>query len=307
MTVLLQLTTGHPIPPWVGAARVSNSTWKWNTGSSVSSTFWAKGEPSIYGDCATLRSGSVPGMSSCPCYNQQPALCKLKPKLCNDGDFGGASVRFGTINSPGFPNQYYNNLDCYYQLRSPTTTYITITFDPVKIENYFDYVDIFDGGNKTKLIGQMDTYMPSTNTFESTTNSMLVYFHTDSMVTDVGWSAQWSAKVKSSPIVQNGTSGEMSSPNYPNNYGPFLEQMYLINSDGNSSIFAMFDAFRTESNYDYLEIYDGGDIQSKLLANFSGANLATNTVQTTTNRMTMRFITDGSLQFFGWHMIWNNV
>ncbi|VDO22740.1 unnamed protein product [Haemonchus placei] len=194
MTALLQLTTGHAIPPWVGAARVSNSTWKWNTGSSVSSTFWAKGEPSIYGDCATLRSGSAPGMSSCPCYNQQPALCKLKPKL-----------------------------------------------------------------------------------------------------------------VKSSPIVQNGTSGEMSSPNYPNNYGPFLEQMYLINSDGNSSIFAMFDAFRTELNYDYLEIYDGGDIQSKLLANFSGANLATNTVQTTGNRMTMRFITDGSLQFFGWHMIWNNV
>uniref|UniRef100_A0A0N4VYV8 CUB domain-containing protein n=1 Tax=Haemonchus placei TaxID=6290 RepID=A0A0N4VYV8_HAEPC len=72
-------------------------------------------------------------------------------------------------------------------LRSPASTYITITFDPVKIENYFDYVEIFDGGNKTKLIGHK-------NTFESTTNNMLVYFHTDSMVTDVGWSAQWSAK-----------------------------------------------------------------------------------------------------------------
>ncbi|KAK6024939.1 hypothetical protein OSTOST_09173, partial [Ostertagia ostertagi] len=73
-------------------------------------------EPSIYGDCATLRAGSSPGMASCPCYNQQPALCKMKPKLCNDGNFGGPNIRSGTITSPGFPTQYYNNLDCYYQI-----------------------------------------------------------------------------------------------------------------------------------------------------------------------------------------------
>ncbi|KAK6014404.1 CUB domain protein, partial [Ostertagia ostertagi] len=70
-------------------------------------------------------------------------------------------------------------------------------------------------------------------------------------------------------------------------------------------IFIMFDTFRTESNYDYLEIYDGGDMQSKLLANFSGPSLPENTVQTTGSKLTMRFITDGALQFFGWHMIWN--
>ncbi|RCN31143.1 hypothetical protein ANCCAN_23083 [Ancylostoma caninum] len=70
-------------------------------------------EPSIYGDCATLRSS---GMTACPCYNQQPALCKFKPQLCNGGEFGGPNVRSGTIISPGYPDQYYNNLDCYYQI-----------------------------------------------------------------------------------------------------------------------------------------------------------------------------------------------
>ncbi|KAK6046705.1 hypothetical protein COOONC_15790, partial [Cooperia oncophora] len=70
-------------------------------------------------------------------------------------------------------------------------------------------------------------------------------------------------------------------------------------------IFAMFDTFRTEANFDYLEIYDGGDMQSKLLANFSGASLPENTLKTSGNQMTMRFITDGAMQYFGWHMIWN--
>ncbi|KAK6046583.1 hypothetical protein COOONC_15912 [Cooperia oncophora] len=54
-----------------------------------------------------------------------------------------------------------------------------------------------------------------------------------------------------------------------------------------------------------LEIYDGGDMQSKLLANFSGASLPENTLKTSGNQMTMRFITDGAMQYFGWHMIWN--
>ncbi|KAK6044659.1 hypothetical protein COOONC_17836 [Cooperia oncophora] len=103
------------IPPWMGATRISNSVFRWINGTTVSYTFWAKDEPSIYGDCATLRTG---GMASCPCYNQQPALCKLKPKLCNDGNFGGPSTRQGTITSPGYPTQYYNNLDCYYQIQS---------------------------------------------------------------------------------------------------------------------------------------------------------------------------------------------
>ncbi|PIO69789.1 CUB domain protein [Teladorsagia circumcincta] len=113
---------------------------------------------------------------------------------CNDGDFGGRNIRSGTINSPGYPTQYYNNLDCYYQIEGPVDTYITITFTTVMMESFYDYIEIFDGENTTKVIGEIDTWMPIKNTFESTTNHMLVYFHTDAITTDVGWSAQWNVK-----------------------------------------------------------------------------------------------------------------
>lgn len=305
INALLQLTNGNRLPAWVAATRTSNSLWKWSNGITVSSTFWAIGEPSIYGDCATLRAGSNPGMTACPCYNQQPALCKLKPDLCNGGQFGGVNIRSGSINSAGFPNQYYNNLDCYHQIEGPPGTYITITFDTFIVENLLDYVEVYNGNSTAgALIGDMDRPMPSQTTFESTSNQMLVYFHTDSMITDKGWSAQWRAKPNSPAITQSGSDGVMSSPNYPSNYDPFAEQMYYINADQNSRIFATFDTFRTEDNVDYLEVYDGGDMQSKLLANFSGSSLNENTLQTTGNTMTMRFMTDGAMQYFGWHMYW---
>ncbi|VDL80329.1 unnamed protein product [Nippostrongylus brasiliensis] len=256
---------GSLYPPWVGATRGSNKSWNWSTGLSVSKSLWASGEPSIYGDCATLRAGSSPGMTACPCFNLQPALCKIKPKLCNGGNFGAPNVRSGSLNSPGFPVQYYNNLDCNYDITGPEGTYITITFDTFLVESFFDYVEIY-GGNSSELIGTIDYSMPTKSTFESPNNLMRVYFHSDSQTTDVGWSAHWNAKIYSTPVVQSGSNGEMSSPNYPNDYDAFTEQMYYVTSTEGTKIFAAFDSFRTEPDYDYLEIYDGGDMTSKLLA-----------------------------------------
>ncbi|EYC03668.1 hypothetical protein Y032_0092g2551 [Ancylostoma ceylanicum] len=302
LSALTNLVTNQRLPPWMGASRSSSGTWRWNTGVSVSSTYWAKSEPSIYGDCATLRSS---GMTACPCYNQQPALCKFKPQLCNGGKFGGPNVRSGTINSPGYPDQYYNNLDCYYQIEGPAGTYITITFDPFDVENYFDYVEVYDGNTTSKLIGDIDTPRPSKDTFESTTNQMLVYFHTDGMSTDKGWLATWNAKKDTPAVNQLGTNGEMSSPNYPGEYDRFLEQMYYATSPENTAINITFDAFSTELNYDYLEIYDGSGIRAPLIANLSGHNAIGN-LYTSGNRLTMRFMTDGGIQFSGWHMLWNS-
>ncbi|KAK6754980.1 hypothetical protein RB195_013759 [Necator americanus] len=301
-SALTNMTSNQRLPPWVAASRTSSGNWKWNTGVSVSSTYWATNEPSIYGDCATLRSN---GMSACPCYNQQPAMCKLKPPLCNGGKFGGANIRFGTFNSPGYPDQYYNGLDCYYQIEGPASTYITIDFDPYLVEDYFDYVEIYEGNTTGTKIGELSSSAETKTTFESTTNQMLVYFHTDGMITNKGWSAQWNAKNSALAVNQTGTTGAMSSPNYPSNYDTFLEQMYYITSPSNTSINIKFDAFSTEEEYDYLEIYDGGVISAPLIANLSGHSVTGTSLNSSGNQITMRFITDGAAQFSGWHMLWN--
>ncbi|ETN84356.1 CUB domain protein [Necator americanus] len=211
------MTSNQRLPPWVAASRTSSGNWKWNTGVSVSSTYWATNEPSLYGDCATLRSN---GMSACPCYNQQPAMCKLKPPLCNGGKFGGANIRFGTFNSPGYPDQYYNGLDCYYQIEGPASTYITIDFDPYLVEDYFDYVEIYEGNTTGTKIGEGPVIPLATNIFVGPHELFL----TDTRSRD-----------------------------------PRLFRSC-------ATINIKFDAFSTEEEYDYLEIYDGGVISAPLIA-----------------------------------------
>ncbi|RCN31142.1 CUB domain protein [Ancylostoma caninum] len=122
----------------------------------------------------------------------------------------------------------------------PADTYITITFDPFDVENYFDYVEVYDGNTTSQLIGDLDTSRPVKDTFESTSNQMLVYFHTDNMVTDKGWSAMWNAKKNTPAVNQVGTNGEMSSPNYPGEYDRFLEQMYYATSPENTSSYLLY-------------------------------------------------------------------
>ncbi|CAJ0590838.1 unnamed protein product [Cylicocyclus nassatus] len=300
---LTSLTSSQRLPPWMGATRTSNGAWKWNNGISVSSAYWANNEPSIYGDCATLRSN---GLTACPCYSLQPAFCKMQPQLCNGGKFGGPNIQSGSISSPGYPLQYYNNLDCYYQIEGPPGTYITIRFDPFYVESYLDYVEIYEGNTTSKLIGDLDTYMPSKTGFESNSNQMLVYFHTDSMITDLGWSVQWAAKKSSSPITEMGRSGSMNSPKYPGDYDPFLEQLYYVTAPDGTRVSVTFDDFSTEQDNDFLEIYDGGSISATLIANLSGHAVAGKTLTTSGNHLAMRFITDGDMQYYGWHMTWTS-
>uniref|UniRef100_A0A1I7XJZ1 CUB domain-containing protein n=1 Tax=Heterorhabditis bacteriophora TaxID=37862 RepID=A0A1I7XJZ1_HETBA len=247
------MTSSLALSPWVGAKKI-NGRWKFIGGLYVLKPYWAPGEPSIYGNCTSLRSIDRVGLRATTCYNVQPAVCKLKPKLCNGGNFGG---NYGEIKSPGYPIQYYNNLDCNYIITTQVGTYITLTFDTLLIEELHDFVEIYDGNStESKRIGDLASSITGETTFKSTSNQMFIYFHTDYKITDKGWRATWTAMSKSDPIQKNNSHGIMTSPNYPNSYDPFTEQIYNITVQPGSQINVTFDVFQTESNNDYLEIYD---------------------------------------------------
>ncbi|VDM68798.1 unnamed protein product, partial [Strongylus vulgaris] len=189
----------------------------------------------------------------------------------------------------------------------PPDTYITITFNPFYVESYLDYVEIFEGTTTSKVIGELDTSAPTKSSFKSTTNQMLVYFHTDAMITDQGWLAHWNAKQSTPPISQSGRAGAMASTNYPAAYDPFLEQLYYVTTSDNTIINVNFDVFSTEEFNDYLEVFDGNGIDAPLIAKLSGHAVAGTSLNTTANHLTMRFMTDGSIQYSGWHMLWKAI
>ncbi|PAV66227.1 hypothetical protein WR25_11770 [Diploscapter pachys] len=304
------MTRSLVTPPWT--AVYYNTTGKsWgNVDGSTFIGFWAKGEPNqANGNCASYRStADTNGFACTQCYDIQPAFCKQPGSVCNGGNFGGPSTRKGTITSPNYPNTYYNNLDCQYMITSPNGTYITINFDPFIVEGSVDYVSIFDGpvNSSSTLIAKI-TASTEKRQYETTGNQLLVWFHTDYSIVKDGWSAYWEARTITPPIYQNGSSGVLTSPNYPNDYPTYVEQLYFVTATPGFQVQANIDDFATENRFDQLLVFDGLVQTSEFqVANLSGSTgVAPWNYVFTNNTFSLRFFTDGSVQYKGWHLKWS--
>ncbi|CAB01151.2 C-type LECtin [Caenorhabditis elegans] len=310
---LTDFTSSSLAQPWVATTRnTTNNKWYNTDGSSPYSFFWTTGEPSLNGDCATFKGTGKAGLKAVPCYSIQPAVCKQMPALCpTQTSYGGLYTRSGTITSPGYPTQYYNNLNCLYSIKSPNNTYITMEFSPYLVQSYFDYINVYDGPNSTSTYlgttddGWDDYWWDSRRDFESSNNSISFVFRTDSSVTNKGWQLTWSAKPNTPPIKQSGQSGNFTSPNYPLNYDPYSEQLYYITAPTGFQINVTIPDFATEKTYDVLEIYNASYASNyRLVANLSGTAVAPWSWVSPTNYVTMKFKSDSAFQMKGFSIVW---
>ena len=72
-------------------------------------------------------------------------------------------------------------------------------------------------------------------------------------------------------------------------------------SAGNNTVMVTFNSFNLESGYDYLNVYDGSDINAPLLGYFSGSTIPGPFTSNNPNgTLTFWFISDGSVTYSGW-------
>ncbi|KAH3842061.1 hypothetical protein DPMN_115549 [Dreissena polymorpha] len=95
-----------------------------------------------------------------------------------------------------------------------------------------------------------------------------------------------------------GTSGLITSPNYPNNYGDNENCIYNINVPSGFSVCLQFDNFTTETCCDHLIFYDGPSTGYRQLVSLSGQSNETH-MCTSGNYLTAQFRTDGSVTLQG--------
>lgn len=64
----------------------------------------------------------------------------------------------GSLTSPGYPQDYANDLDCTWVLGSPTETIIKLIFESFDVEAEsdcgYDVVEVFDGVTEINSIGR---------------------------------------------------------------------------------------------------------------------------------------------------------
>ncbi|KAJ8031793.1 Deleted in malignant brain tumors 1 protein [Holothuria leucospilota] len=171
----------------------------------------------------------------------------------------------GTFHSPLYPEQYPNNSRCIYVIEAEEGEFIRLTFTMFSIEYdlycEYDYVEVYDnttGGFMGRYCG--DDILP---VLTSEGHVMTVVFHSDSSVTETGFTAIYEV-LESSPAVCGGVftdpTGIFHSPLYPDQYLNNSNCVYVIKAEEGEFIrlnFAMFSIeYQDNCQFDYVEVYD---------------------------------------------------
>jgi len=206
----------------------------------------------------------------------------------------GADGQFGC-------DGYGNNIDSSWLITADGDQRITLTFTSFDTELYYDYVKIFDGNNNhgTVLGSFSGTTIPGAVT--STANNLYVTFHSDSSVSSgfTGFQAayttygsfQGSSCTASAHNSLTTSTGEFGCNGYGNN----VDISWSISSFGN--IYLYFPRFDTETNFDFVSVYDGTSASAQRLGRYSGTHAGS--VTSSGTNMFVEFISDGSVSRTG--------
>lgn len=184
-----------------------------------------------------------------------------------------------------------------------------------------DYLYIWDGADTTANLkalytGSTSSY-PQPGTVISSGQCMTIGFRSDGVSNGAGWAG--SLRCVNPPVNQGTTLASTAAPAVfedtggPSaNYGNSESYVRTFCPDANATllnqvIWADFGAITIEQNYDYLHVYDGPDLNARLIGTFTGNDLNENNLQTIkasennpSGCLTFEFYSDGATNFGGW-------
>ncbi|XP_028390679.1 cubilin-like isoform X2 [Dendronephthya gigantea] len=201
----------------------------------------------------------------------------------------------GALRSPQYPNLYPNNLDCKWTISSTDGKPILLQFSHFSLEGYagckYDYLDIYDGNsaNARRLGRYCGDHLPGN--LQSSGSNFFIVFHTDSSRRRSGFVFYYAEVSCGDSHLY--TPGTLKSPGYPNLYPNDMDCEWTISSTHGKSIFLQFSKFSLESEYDFLNIYDGDSADARRLGRYDGDELPGN-LQSSGSNIFITFHTDGS-------------
>nr|XP_044997647.1 deleted in malignant brain tumors 1 protein-like [Jaculus jaculus] len=122
--------------------------------------------------------------------------------ICSDESFrcGGLLVNSsGSFSSPWYPKKYPTNVVCAWDIQVDAKAHVKLTFEVVKMENFYgcpyDFIEVFDGPQNDSLsLGRFCSGI--TPVFTSSSHRMSVVFHSDAIITSLGFYASYESLVQ---------------------------------------------------------------------------------------------------------------
>jgi cubilin len=218
------------------------------------------------------------------------------------------------IKSPGFPDNYYESMDCEWIITAPTGQQVELRVKTFELESHqncrFDFLEIRNGGtSQAPLVG---TYCGKKilKRIVSFGNKVYLKFTSDSSRSEKGFEIEWDSTTTGCGGVMTSPRGSISSPNYPEPYGANAQCVWRISISEGSSLQMIFVDLDLEAQpscvYDYVEIFDGRDPSDKKLGKFCTTEmLQPLQLETTGNHAFVRLITDATHQLRGFNLRYN--
>ncbi|XP_064472120.1 cubilin-like [Ornithodoros turicata] len=224
----------------------------------------------------------------------------------------------GVIRSPGFPGSYPSRRDCSWIIHAPEGQQIRLNFTTFDLEGppcRYDYLEIRNGGDPTAPIAGQYCAREPPQGFISYTNVLRLRFVSDDSTSGAGFEVSYDTALTGCGGVASGTSGHITSPNYPQPYGHNADCSWTIKVSQGSVISIVIVDVDIEQhaacNYDFLELYDGPSMASPRLARLCNTPQMAIHYQSTDSTVFLRFRTDSSAAGRGFHITYtaecNNV
>ncbi|XP_061840054.1 dorsal-ventral patterning tolloid-like protein 1 isoform X1 [Nerophis lumbriciformis] len=209
----------------------------------------------------------------------------------------------GNFSSPGYPNGYPSYTHCVWRISVTPGEKIVLNFTTMDLYKsslcWYDYMEVRDGyWRKAPLLGRFcGDKLPDVLT--STDSRMWIEFRSSSNWVGKGFAAVYEA-ICGGDI--NKDSGQIQSPNYPDDYRPSKECVWRITVSEGYNVGLSFQAFEIERHdsctYDYLEVRDGPLETSPLIGRFCGYDKPED-VRSTSHTLWMKFVSDGTVNKAG--------
>lgn len=214
----------------------------------------------------------------------------------NNGNF--------TDGSP-FGQNYLDNTDCSWLIQ-PTTANLAVNLQLFQFdtEAVNDTLTVYDGATTTSpILATISGNNPTIPTLLSSGGSMLVTFKTNGSTTATGWRAFYNTQQIpgcSGTTNLTAATGTFDDGTLPlDNYAPNLNCSWLIQPAGASLVSLSFNRFATQSQFDFVTVYDGASNTAPIIGTYSGTTLPP-TINSSGASLFVEFTTNNFLDDTGW-------
>jgi hypothetical protein len=270
-----------------------------------------------------FRKCNVPDLVTCE-DDHETTLAPSEPTPAIPSCGGDIWSDYGTISSPNYPANYDNNLYCVWRIYSSSSTPFYVTFHPITLPTSncatCDWIEVRDGPYaNSHLLAKFTSRNSYYNYFATTSSVLYVMFRTDGSGVASGFTASYepidigstNPPVETTPEDIISTQppspycsqdfyddfGYFSTPYYPSNYPDFSDCIWRFNVLHDRVVHIDFHGIidiepHPNCDYDYLEIRDGPNSYSPLLARICGNQGSLPSITSTSNTLWAHFHSD---------------